>query len=208
MERTQSWYDRHLLPSLLDFACGLPVIAAQRRKVIPQAAGRVLEVGIGTGLNLPFYDTRKVRCLVGIDPAQQMHRLARRRSARAGLDLELRPLAAERLPLETGSFDSVVCTYTLCSVPDPSAALAEMRRVLRPGGKLLFAEHGIAPDRNVAKWQVRLEPTWSKVAGNCHLTRDVPRLLQDAGFDARIDRGYVAWPKALSYQFWGEAVAA
>lgn len=208
MQDHASWYDRHVLPYLLDFACGLPMISAQRRQVIPQAAGRVLEVGIGTGLNLRFYDRAKVQSLVGIDPAQQMHRLARRRSQRAGLPVELRQLTAERLPLDSGSFDSVVCTYTLCSVSDPAAALAEMRRVLRPGGRLLFAEHGLAPDAGVARWQFKLEPYWSRIAGGCHLTRDVPLLLRDAGFRAKLDRAYIAWPRTLSYNFWGEATAA
>ncbi len=207
MEPLATLYDRHVLPYLLDFACGLPVISAQRRRVVPRAAGRVLEVGIGTGLNLSFYDPQKVMHLVGIDPAQQMHRLARRRSEKAGLPVELHALSADRLPLDSASFDSVVCTYTLCSVPDPMAALAEMRRVLRPGGKLLFAEHGLAPDRQVARWQARLEPYWSRIAGGCHLSRDVPALLAEAGFDACFQAGYGAWPRSLSYNFWGEATA-
>lgn len=207
-EDPASWYDRHVLPWLLDFACGLPMISAQRRQVVPRAAGRVLEIGIGTGLNLRFYDRAKVQALVGIDPAQQMHRLAQRRSQRAGLPVDLRQLTAERLPLDSASFDCVVCTYTLCSVTDPIAALAEMRRVLRPGGRLLFAEHGLAPDTDVARWQYKLEPYWSRIAGGCHLTRDVPLLLRDAGFHADPERAYIARPKALSYNFWGEATAA
>lgn len=207
-EDPASWYDRHVLPWLLDFACGLPMISTQRRQVVPRAAGRVLEIGIGTGLNLRFYDRAKVQALVGIDPAQQMHRLAQRRSQRAGLPVDLRQLTAERLPLDSASFDCVVCTYTLCSVTDPIAALAEMRRVLRPGGRLLFAEHGLAPDADVARWQYKLEPYWSRIAGGCHLTRDVPLLLRDAGFHADPERAYIARPKALSYNFWGEATAA
>jgi SAM-dependent methyltransferase len=202
-----NWYDRHLLPYLIDFACGLPVVAAQRRQVIPQAAGRVLEVGIGTGLNLRFYDRSRIERLVGIDPAQEMHPLAQRRSRRAGLDVDLRAAAAERLPFEAASFDCVVCTFTLCSVRDPAAALAEMRRVLRPGGHLLFAEHGLAPDAPVAAWQRRLEPVWTRIAGGCHLTRDVPLLLRDAGFHADLERGYFSRPKVLGYGFWGRAQA-
>lgn len=208
MHSRDSWYDRHVLPYLLDFACGLPVVSRLRRQVIPQATGKVLAIGIGTGLNLPFYDKRKVTALVGIDPAQQMHHLARRRSQRAGLAVELHALSAERLPLDASSFDTVVCTFTLCTVPDPSAALAEMRRVLRPGGKLLFAEHGLAPDASVVRWQHRVEPYWSRIAGGCHLTRDVPLLLRDAGFRATLDSAYVARPRTLSYDFWGEATAA
>lgn len=208
MAAQASWYERHILPYLLDCACGLRPIAEQRKKIIPLATGRVLEVGIGTGLNLRFYDKSKIDKLVGIDPAEQMHALARKRSSSLALPVELRSLSAERLPIESASFDCVVCTYTLCTVPDPSAALAEMRRVLRPGGKLLFAEHGLAPDVQVAKWQYRLEPLWSRIAGGCHLTRDVPALLKDAGFEGVIQTAYVARPKALAYNFWGEATAS
>lgn len=208
MTAQASWYERHILPYLLDFACGLRPIAEQRQKVIPLAAGRVLEVGIGTGLNLAFYDKSKLQKLVGIDPAEEMHALARKRSSSLALPVELCSLTAEQLPIESASFDCVVCTYTLCSVHDPLAALAEMRRVLRPGGKLLFAEHGLAPDAYVAKWQYRLEPLWSKVAGGCHLTRDVPKLLKEAGFEAVIQTAYVARPKTLAYNFWGEATVS
>jgi SAM-dependent methyltransferase len=119
--------------------------------------------------------------------------------------VDQRPLSAEQLPLDSASFDCVVCTYTLCTVPDPVAALAEMRRVLRPGGRLLFAEHGLAPDAGVARWQSRLDPYWSRIAGGCHLTRDVPKLLDDAGFTSAVESGYVAGPRVLAYSFWGEA---
>ncbi len=202
---TPSWYDQHVLPYLVDFACGMPMIQSQRRKVIPLAAGRVLEVGIGTGLNLKFYDTSKVSSLVGVDPAAQMHGLAQRRSLQAGLPVELVQLSAESLPLDTASFDCVVCTYTLCSIDDPFAALREMRRVLKPNGRLLFAEHGLAPDAAVVHWQKRIEPYWRKLAGGCRLTRDVPELLGDAGFQLQSDAAYVSWPKTLGYNYWGEA---
>lgn len=208
MTAPASWYERHILPYLLDFACGFRPIVEQRQKVIPLAAGSVLEVGIGTGLNLAFYDKSKIDRLVGIDPAEEMHALARKRSSSLGLPVELRSLTAEQLPIESASFDCVVCTYTLCSVHNPTAALAEMRRVLRPGGKLLFAEHGLAPDARVAKWQYRLDPLWSKIAGGCHLTRDVPSLLKEAGFEGVIQTAYVARPKALAYNFWGEATVS
>ncbi|HEX2603211.1 MAG TPA: class I SAM-dependent methyltransferase [Oxalicibacterium sp.] len=207
MEKAPGWYDRHVLPYLLDTACGLAPIARQRALIVPQAQGRVLEIGIGTGLNLAFYDRRKVAQLVGVDPAAQMHALAQRRSIRAGMQVELVTLSAERLPLASASFDSVVCTYTLCSIPDPHAALREMRRVLKPGGKLFYAEHGLAPDAKVARHQARIEPWWSKIAGGCHLTRNVPELLREAGFHVRGDAGYIAWPRSLSYNFWGEATA-
>lgn len=207
MPHSPSWYDHHVLPYLLDFACGLGPIARQRRKVIPQASGRILEIGIGTGLNLAFYDRAKVEQVVGVDPAKEMHSLARKRSERLGLPVQLLQLSAEQLPANSESFDYVVCTYSLCSIGKPIEALREMRRVLRPGGKLLFAEHGISPDPAVARWQARLEPYWSRMAGGCHLTRDVPRLLQEAGFSASIEAGYVAWPRVLAYNFVGEATA-
>jgi ubiquinone/menaquinone biosynthesis C-methylase UbiE len=206
MPESPSFYEAHVLPYLLDFACGLEPITKRRRAVVPRAAGRVLEIGIGTGLNLRHYDGSKVSELIGIDPAEQMHRLAAKRSRKAGLAVDVRALAAERLPFEASSFDCVVCTYTLCSVSDPQAALAEVHRVLRPAGKLLFAEHGLAPDEAVRTWQRRLEPTWGKLAGGCHLTRDVPKLLSSAGFEVAFESAYVARPKALAYNFWGEAV--
>jgi ubiquinone/menaquinone biosynthesis C-methylase UbiE len=168
----------------------------------------VLEIGIGTGLNLAFYDPAKVSQLVGIDPAAQVHALARRRSQRLGLPVELLQLLAEQLPVESASFDCLVCTYTLCSIPSPLDALREMRRVLRPDGQLLFAEHGLAPDVPVARWQARLEPYWRRIAGGCHLTRHVPRLLQEAGFTAEVEAGYVEWPKSLACNFVGTARAA
>ncbi|HEX5358199.1 MAG TPA: class I SAM-dependent methyltransferase [Aquabacterium sp.] len=204
----ESWYDRHVLPYLIDMACGIRPVARQREKIIPQAHGQVLEVGMGTGLNIPFYDRTRVTRIVGVDPALRMHHLADKRIARAGLNVELIGLSAEKLPVADASFDTVVCTYTLCTIPDPAAALAEMRRVLKPGGKLLFSEHGRAPDANVARWQTRLQPYWSKLAGGCMLDRDIPRLLQDAGFCAATQSRYLPGPRFVSYHYWGEASAS
>ncbi|MCW7541660.1 class I SAM-dependent methyltransferase [Aquabacterium sp. A7-Y] len=208
MNAPVSWYERRVLPYLLDFACGLSPFTRRRQAVVPFAQGRVLEIGVGTGLNLPHYKRDRVQVLVGIDPAEQMHPFARRRAVRAQLPLELRTLAAERLPFDAQSFDTVVCTYTLCSVTSPAAVLAEIRRVMRPQGKLLFAEHGLAPDPAVVKWQRAIEPTWAKLVGNCHLTRDVPKLLGEAGFRVSMQTGYITRPKALAFNLWGEATAA
>jgi ubiquinone/menaquinone biosynthesis C-methylase UbiE len=177
-------------------------------KVIPQAQGKVLEVGIGTGLNMPFYDRSRVKLIVGVDPGLRMHRLALKRSLQAGIDVELIGLSAERIPVEDASFDTVVCTYTLCTIPDPIAALKEMRRAMKPGGKLLFSEHGKSPDANVLKWQTRLQPYWRQVAGGCMLDRDIPDLLEEAGFQSDVRSLYLPGPKILSYHYWGEDVAA
>ncbi len=199
------WYEQHVLPWLIDIACGLPMVQGRRAALVPQARGRVLEIGMGTGRNLPFYDRTQVSQLVGVDPALQMHRLAQRRSARAGIEVELVGLSAERLPLPDDSFDTVVCTYTLCSIPDPAAALHEVRRVLKPGGQFLFCEHGRAPDASLAQWQQRIEPLWKPLAGGCHLTRDVPVLLSDAGLSAQVEQGYIGGPRVLTYHYWGQA---
>ena len=172
-----SWYDRHILPHALDIACGLPMVSRQRQLVVPLAQGRVLEVGIGTGLNMPWYDKTRVTKITGLDPALELHPLARERIAQAGLDVALVGLSAEQIPLPDASFDTVLITYTLCTMPDPPAALREMRRVLAPGGRLLFCEHGRAPDESVRRWQDRLQPLWGKLAGGCHLGRDIPALL-------------------------------
>lgn len=203
-----NWYERNLLPYLINLACGTKPIRKQRMKVIPQARGRVLEVGIGTGLNLPYYDRSRVETIVGVEPTLRMHRLALKQIQRAGLAVQFVGLSAEKLPLADASFDSVVCTYTLCTIADPVAALREMRRILVPGGKLLFSEHGRAPEEDVRRWQTRLQPYWSKISGGCLLDRDVPALLQKAGFACDVQSRYIPGPKLLSYHYWGEAVAA
>lgn len=204
----ENWYDRYVLPILLDLACGTKPTRRQRAKVVPLAAGRVLEVGIGTGLNMPYYDKSRVGKIVGLDPALRMHRLARKRIKLAGLDVELIGLSAEKIPLADASFDSVVVTYTLCSIPDPVLALREMRRVLAPGGRLIFCEHGRAPEVGVRRWQTRLQPYWKRIAGGCHLDRDVPALLSEAGFESKnIQTMYLPGPRPLTYNYWGEAFA-
>ena len=205
---SDSWYERTVLPYLLDFTCGMKPIRKQRMKVIPQATGRVLEIGIGTGLNLPFYDRARIKSIVGVDPGLQMHKLALKRSVAAGLKIELVGISAEKLPVADASFETVVSTYTLCTIPDPIAALKELRRALVPGGKLLFSEHGRSPDANVLKWQNRLQPYWMKVAGGCRLNRDIPALLEESGFRPEVQSRYIPGPKILSYHYWGEAVAA
>ena len=203
---SEAWYDRHILPYLIDLACGMKPIRQQREKVVPQARGRVLEVGIGTGLNMAYYDRSKVTKITGLDPAVQMHRLANKRIARAGLQVEIIGGAAEKIPLDDASFDTVLLTYTLCSISDPGVALKEMRRVLAPSGKLIFCEHGRAPDESVRRWQDRLTPYWKKFTGGCHLNRDVPAILNQAGFRCSdMQSMYFPGPRPLTFNYWGEA---
>lgn len=201
-------YERYLLPYLIDWTCGLRAVARQRDKLLPRAHGRVLEIGIGTGLNLSHYDRSQLSEFYGLDPAAQMHRLARKRARQAGLDVQLLELPAERIPMPDASFDTVVTTYTLCTIPDPLQALREMRRVLKPDGQLLYCEHGRAPDASVRRWQDRLTPWWKPLAGGCHLNRDIPALLRQADFTLLDENErYLPGPRPLTYNYWGVAVA-
>jgi len=204
-----SLYDRIVLPWLLNCACGSPVIAKQRAKVLPEASGRVLELGMGSGLNLPFYDRAKVDALEGLEPSDELRKMAERSGADAGLPLHITPGWAEALPFEARTFDCVVCTFTMCSVQDPAAALAEARRVLKPGGRLIFCEHGLAPDPDVVKWQRRIEPVWKRIAGGCHLTRPVTSAIEGAGFAVqRRETMYVPrTPRWAGWNEWGVATA-
>ncbi|GAB3540385.1 methyltransferase domain-containing protein [Noviherbaspirillum agri] len=205
---TPNWYERHILPYLLDLACGIGPVRKQRDKVVPIATGRVLEIGIGTGLNLPHYDRKHINTVTGLDPGVEMHRLARKRAQEAGISVELVGLSAERIPFDDASFDTVLVTYSLCTIPDPVAALKEMRRVLKPGGRLIYCEHGLADDPSVQAWQHRLTPWWSKIAGGCHLDRDIPALLREAGFrSADMQTMYLPGPRPLTYNYWGTAEA-
>ncbi len=176
------WIGRALMPRLVDAACGIGAIAAQRRKVVPLAAGVVVEIGIGTGRNLPFYDGDRVRRLIGVNPPDHLTRIAEKRAPEAPFGIDILLESAEAMSLETGTADSVVVTYTLCSIPRVEAALEDIRRVLKPGGRLLLAEHGRSPRPGVARWQDRLTPAWKLVAGGCHLNRDVKALVEAAGF--------------------------
>ena len=201
-----SLYDRHILPHLIDFACGMGHVMKTRAQVVPQAHGRVLEIGIGTGLNLGFYDARQVSAIVGVDPAAQMQGKARQRAEGIGIPVEMIALELGQIQAEDASFDSTVCTFTLCTIPDPLAALREMRRVLKPGGKLLFAEHGRAPDLKVRLWQDRITPLWKTLAGGCHLNRDIPALLKAGGFLIRdLHSRYLPGPRPMTWVWHGWA---
>jgi len=177
------FYERYLLPHLIDISAGVAPLERQRKAVVPAARGRVLEIGFGTGRNLPFYDASRVTEIIGLEPSEPMRRIGRRRIRDSGLDISLVDAVAEDMPFESGSFDTVLSTFTLCSVSDPLEALREMGRVLAPKGRLLFCEHGRSPHGSVSRWQDLLTPWWKRVSGGCHLDRDVVDLLQVAGFE-------------------------
>ena len=199
------FYRRRVLPRLLHLAMGHPDLRAYRARVVPAARGRVLEVGVGSGLNLPFYG-RGVTGLVGLDPSPELLRLAGSVTRSAPFPVDLVEGSAEGLPYGDASFDTVVTTWTLCSVRDPGLALREMRRVLRPGGELLFVEHGLAPDRGVAAWQRRLTPLWKRIGGGCHLDRDVAGLVRSAGWDlVDLRTGHMRGPRPFTFMYEGRA---
>lgn len=199
-------YEQHVLPHLIDCACGMREVMHIRSALVPRAVGNVLEVGIGTGLNLSFYDETAVDSITGVDPSAAMGRRAQRRASAVRIPVDTIALELEEIAAPSGSFDTIVCTFTMCTIPDARAALREMRRVLRPGGRLLFAEHGLAPDETVARWQDRLTPWWRPLAGGCHLNRDIPALIRDGGFTIdEMAAGYVRGPRPLTYIYRGSA---
>ena len=198
------FYARHILPCCLDKACSIGPIEKQRAKVIPLAKGDVLEIGIGSGLNLPHYDTANITSVTGVDPDDHIWKRSEARRAEATFPVHRIGLSGENIPLDTDSADTVVVTYTLCTIPDPVAALKEMRRILKPSGEILFTEHGLAPTSGISKWQKRIDPIWKKIAGGCHSGRDIPALFRQAGLNpVELHQGYIPGPKVLSYNYWG-----
>ncbi|TPE64048.1 class I SAM-dependent methyltransferase [Sandaracinobacter neustonicus] len=202
------WWDRHMVPRLIGFCCSQPPVMKLRAGIVPLAEGDVLELGAGGGANLAVYDRAKVRRVTGIDPSDGLIALANERMAQADRGFfQLEKGVAEELPFPTARFDTVLCTFTLCSVQDPARALAEAKRVLKPGGRLLFLEHGLSPHDDVRKWQRRIEPLWKPIAGGCHLTRPVTDSVTAAGFHvAARNGGYMEKsPKFAAWVEWGEA---
>lgn len=199
------WADR-VLPHLIEKACRSSAILEERQRWVPRAHGEVLELGVGSGLNLAFYDRARVAKVTGIDPSAPLLARAAPRARAAAVPVELIAGSAEALPFADRAFDSVVVTYTLCSIDDPVRALAEVRRVLRPGGELVFVEHGLARDRGTQRWQRALTPMWRRVGGGCRLDRDVPAILRDAGFAVdELSADYTEGARWLSYTFEGTA---
>ncbi len=202
-----SLYEKMFLAPFINCACGTKPIMYQRKKVVPLCAGRVLEVGMGSALNLALYDQAKVEFVWGLEPSAAMRAKARANLEKSPIEVKLIDLPGERIPLDDNSVDTVLLTYTLCTIPDWHGALRQMRRVLKPGGKLVFTEHGRAPDAGVRKWQDRINPVWKKFAGGCNLNRPIPELLQESGFTLeRLDKMYLpSTPRLFGYNYWGVA---
>ena len=202
-------YGRFILPKVVHFACGMKPNMLQRAKVVPLARGSVLEVGFGSGLNLPFYDLTRVQHVWALDPSTEMWALAQTRVRAVGFSVEFLKASAEGIPLGDQSADTILVTYTLCTLADVQRALREMARVLRPGGELVFCEHGAAPDEGVRRWQNRLNPIWKALGGGCNLNRPIPSLLEGGGFRVReLSAMYIPGWKPASYNYWGRAVGA
>ena len=200
------FYNKHILPCCLDKACGIGPITRQREKVVPLAEGVVLEIGIGSGQNLPHYNTSKVRKIIGVDPDEHIWKRSEKRRSDCLIPIERIGLSGEDIPLDNNTADSVVVTYSLCTIPDPVKALLEMKRILKPGGKILFSEHGKAPDAKVHRWQNRIDPVWKKLAGGCHSGRDIPDLFRQAELTLdSLQEMYIPGPRVLSYNYWGIA---
>lgn len=193
------WYEDYILPHLINIAMRNAQLVSYRKRLLSSAEGRVLEVGVGSGLNLPFYSSQTTDIL-GLDPHPKLLAMAQRKR----IPITTLQGSAEFIPLENRTIDTAVTTWTLCSIPDAARALEEMRRVLKPGGQLLFVEHGLAPDESVRRWQQHLTPVWKRIAGGCHLDRPIRILVEQAGFGiAHLETGYMQGPRPLTFMYEG-----
>ena len=200
-------YNKYILPKFINCACGSKPINYQRDKLVPYAKGVVLDIGIGSGLNIPFYNKPNINYLYGLDPSPELLEIAKKVAKTNKLEIEFLECGAESIPLPNNSIDTIVITYTMCTIPDISLSSAEMLRVLKPNGRLLFCEHGLAPDKRVAKWQKIINPVWNKIAGGCNLNRDIPKLIESSGLKIlEIEEMYLpSTPKFAGYNYWGVA---
>ena len=202
-----SLYEKYFLPKLLDFCCGMEGFQNKRSQIVPLAHGRILEIGIGSGLNFDHYNFDKVEEIIGVDPAVSSVAMARSRSSQYNSKISFIESSAESIDLPSNTFDCVVIGYSLCTIPDPLKALAEARRLMKPEGSLFFMEHGLAPEQNIQKWQHRLTPGWKKIGGGCNLNRDIENLISSSGFQFKsLNKKYIKGPKIAAFQYYGEAV--
>lgn len=202
------FYSNYVVPRFVTCACGSKPIVRQRQKVVPRARGKILEIGLGAGHNIPHYDHERVDRVIGIDPCETSWQLAQERVNAVPFDVEFLAGSAEDMPLDDDSVDSVLLTFALCTIPDPLAALSEAKRVMRPGGELVFCEHAQAPDESVQRWQARINPLWKRLAGGCNLNRDIVGLIRTAGFDINeLEQMYLPnTPRIAGFNVWGTAI--
>ncbi len=199
-------YHKYIMPHIIQCVCSIKPTMQQRRKVIPRAKGSVLEIGVGTGLNLPLYDGAVVQHIDAVDPSSDNWRVRKVDENSLPMDVRFIAASAENLPLDSNSYDTVVMTYTMCSIPDIPSAMEEIRRVLKPNGELIFCEHGKAPDKSVLRIQNAMNPMWRHFGGGCNLNRDIPALIRENGFKLKdLDADYIAGWRPLSFNYWGGA---
>ena len=201
------FYNKYILPKIINAGCGTKPIRKQREKVLPLCKGIVLEIGCGSGLNFSFYEENNIDKLYALEPDKEMLRQAESVVKEVNFSITFLETGAEKIPLEDDSIDTALLTYTLCTIPDPLAALLEIRRVLKKGGKLVFCEHGMAPENNVKKMQNFINSFWPIFVGGCNLNRDIPSLIKDAGFLVdNLETMYLPkTPKWFGYNYWGSA---
>jgi len=203
----KNFYENKILPPLISCCCSTKPIQFQRQKVVPYVSGRVLEIGIGSGLNIPLYNKNIVDQIIAVEPSAELSKKAAKVAVSANIDITFLEGVAEKLEIADNSIDSILLTYTLCTIPDTDKALSEMKRVLKPNGKIFFCEHGLAPNKNIKDWQNKLNPIWGALFGGCNLNRNIPSLFEAEGF--KIDRLETMYlpktPKFIGYNFWGSA---
>jgi len=202
-----NFYDRNILPRLCNCCCSIGPIEKQRKKIVPSAKGVVLEIGIGTGLNLPFYNKSNVTKIIGLDPSEHLTDVAKVVAEEVDVNLELIHSGAEKINLGDNSVDTVLITYTLCTIPDIKSSISEIKRVLKNNGDFIFCEHGKSPDRCIANIQSFINPIWGIIFGGCNINRDIPKIIQDAHFEIdSMEQMYLPnTPKFVGYNYWGSA---
>ena len=202
-----SLYDKYLLPHLLNCTCNQKPFIYQRKKVVPFAKGNILEIGIGSGLNIPFYEAEDINKIWGIDPSEELIAMAKKQINDDTPDIEFIISKAEDIDFDDAFFDTILMTYTMCTISNLSEAFREIRRVIKPSGTLIFCEHGMAPDENVVKWQNRINTFWPKISGGCNINKEIPRIVESLGFSiTNLENMYLPkTPKVLGYNYWGRA---